>query len=349
MARDLDPLYVFATSEYLAFNDAIDSLHLQVFFAGVLRWFLLYFDLFLFIFCFVFNYGLVNPTTYLLAYILTSQLRSLLEPQTVESHPHLVVAVLAYLEQGIMPEIFQSSTLLSTDQRIEHSLTFENVVTQLRERKSVLVKWLQNGRPGQLKLHQLSNPAGLLHALKESFSFSSGIAVNDLEFQASLTVTQKMSEQDESIILDKISTENFGAGLLLSGIELHNSFWSEENYGLELFPHNSTSTVAQQVYVQLVVQRKSLDDRSDYSCPLCVRQDKLVVFSTTAAIHSVVACDGQKSSAIDGLCTGAGAGTVLVEETSPLVYLVLPCLVDPNMCASNNVCLLSEEKTRVLL
>ena len=111
-------------------------------------------------------------------------------------------------------------------------------MSQLHKRREMISNWLMEGYPGLLYLPLLSNPSGLIHALKEMYSMKTDHPMESLHCHYSLLDQSSLDSSDYKTL----ESMNHGCNVYIGDCYLHNSIYSDNQYSLDFLPENTTNT-----------------------------------------------------------------------------------------------------------
>jgi hypothetical protein len=210
-SREFDPLWAFVLSECLDYNKSIDNLRSQ-----------------------------------LLQFLSSSNLEM---KEKLNIHiQHIDRASssdfedwLRRLQRGVCPSFSRRE-----ESDAASSYSWEELFSQLTERRKMIDEWLSSGRPPAVRLHLLRSPSSLLHALKEKFSVNIDNAVEKVHIK--VTVLEAASATPEAVASMNDPDINFGCNLIVTDCYLHNGVYKinqEEEGSVEALPPFSTSSLGQ--------------------------------------------------------------------------------------------------------
>ncbi len=144
-----------------------------------------------------------------------------------------------------------------------------NAIQLLNQRRRRLTRWLTKGQPGAIRLSLLSNPEGLLHAVKERFAIVKGIPLAKISINASPLPVDLLNET----IIDRLDKFSYGCSFVASDCGVRNAIISkstrpkaigsskDEEYDISSAPASSMSSVEQSVHLHVFM---SEEDKSKH-------------------------------------------------------------------------------------
>ncbi len=203
-SREFDPLWAFALSECLEYNKTAEALHSQVL-------------------------ELLGCQSGVVRFLVD---RGVVVSDSSGALERLSAA-LALLEDGLVPRQWLGGA--------QAAVKIEDWVAVLAERRHLLHSWLTQGTPSVIRLHLLHDPAGLFHALKETFSLRTETPVEKVHLHHVLLDAGAVSNANIALM----NASNHGCTVLLAGVYLHNASYSHKNASMEFLQDFSGSKFGQ--------------------------------------------------------------------------------------------------------
>jgi hypothetical protein len=219
----------------------------------------------------------------------------------------------------------------------------------------MLLAWIMEGFPPLLSLHLLQNPTGLLHALRESFSFKLNVTLDKVLVKATLVSDSDTSDAKLHQNLQTLSEKNNGCSVLATNIRLvHGNLQllSNGNMIVSQLPMSVTSSSATittlQIYAAIEESEAALSPTSSPFLKTCDTEIHahfhFPIFATPEIPPSNLSLLSPRTSTGGGSFAGNNINTTLWSAPNPfydeeaLLFVPLPCTEDSEDQVMLDIC-----------